>query len=168
MPRRKIRLIPQISVFAILGFFALVILPTANAGPLKPVPGEFTVVMVGFDFDTGELIFEGAKTGALPGHLTTRTAITRETGVAIHLATRWTLTTPWGEVIEGENSAVLNPESLHFREHGIIVNATGAQAERIGNFVVIHGEISDVDFIPGVTEATAHVKYVPSQAKKYQ
>lgn len=168
MAGKKIRSLPQISAFVILSFFALVILPTANAGPLKPVPGEFTVVMVGVDFNTGELIFEGSKTGALPGHLTTRTALTRETGVALHLATRWTLTTPWGEVIEGENSAVLNTKSLHFREHGVIVNATGGQAERIGNFVVIRGEISDVNFIPGVTEATAHVKYVPSQAKKYQ
>lgn len=168
MLRRKTGSILPISVFAILGFYALVILPTANAAPLKPAPGEFTVVMVGVDFNTGELIFEGSKTGALPGHLTTRTALTRETGVALHLATRWTLTTPWGEVIEGENSAVVNTKSLHFREHGVIVNATGAQAERIGNFVVIHGEISDVNFIPGVTEATAHVKYVPSQAKKYQ
>lgn len=168
MPRKNIRSVQQISAFVILSFFALVILPTANAGPLKPAPGEFTVVMVGVDFVTGELIFEGSKTGALPGFLTTRTALTRETGVALHLATRWTLTTTWGEVIEGENSAVLNTESLHFREHGVIVNATGDQAERIGNFVVIHGEISDVDFIPGVTEATAHVKYVPSKAKKYQ
>ena len=168
MPTKKICSIQQISAFVILSFFILAILPTANAGALKPVAGEFTVVMVGVDFDTGELIFEGSKTGALPGHLTTRTAIARETGVALHLATRWTLTTPWGEIIEGENSAVLNTKSLHFREHGVIINATGAEAERIGNFVVIHGEISDLTFTPGVTEATAHVTYVPSQAKKYQ
>lgn len=169
MFRKEVRSsVRKILTFVIFSFFALVILPAANADALKPVPGEFTVVMVGVDFNTGELIFEGSKTGALPGHLTTRTAITRETGVALHLATRWTLTTPWGEVIEGENSAVLNTKSLHFREHGVISHATGAQVERIGNFVVIHGEISDLTFTPGVTEATAHVKYVPSQAKKYQ
>lgn len=143
-------------------------IPTANAEPLKPVTGEFTVVMQGVDPGTGELIFEGLKTGSLPGHLTTRTALIKQTGVAIHLATRWTLTTAWGEIIEGENTAMLNTASLHFREHGVIVDATGFLIERTGNFVVIQGEISDVNFIPGITEATAHVTYVPSQAKKYQ
>jgi len=157
-----------IAIVGLLFSLTVFSLGSANAGPLKPVPGEFTAVMVGIDYDTGELIFEGSKTGALPGHITIRSALIRETGVAIHLAARWTLTTPWGDVIEGENSAVLNTKSLHFREHGIIVNATGAQTERIGNFVVIHGEINGLPFEAGVTEVTGHVKYVPSQAKKYQ
>lgn len=168
MQKRKTNSIKTLSIISILSFFALVFLPTVNADPLKPVPGEFAIVMQGVDPDTGELIFEGLKTGELLGHLTTRSAIIKQTGVAIHLATRWTLITPWGEVIEGENTAVLNTESLHFREHGVIVDATGNLAERIGNFVVIHGEVSDVNFIPGITEAKAHVTYVPSYANKYQ
>jgi hypothetical protein len=149
-----------------LGLFTVLFTPTINAEPLKPIPGEFTVVLQDIDQNTGELIFEGYKTGPLSGYLTSRVALIRQTGVALHLATRWTLMTDWGETIEGENTSVLNPSSLHFREHGIIVNATGSLTERIGNFVVIHGEVSDVYFIPGVTKAKAHVRYVPSQAKK--
>lgn len=153
-------------VICIFGFLSVVFVPDTNAEPLGPVPGEFTVILQGFDPNTGELIFEGFKTGALPGHLAIRAALTRQTGMAVHLSAHWTLTTPWGETMEGENTAVVNTASLHFREHGLVVDATGGLTERIGNFVVIHGEVSDVDFIPGVTEATAHVTIVPSQAYK--
>jgi hypothetical protein len=111
------------------------------------------------------LIFEGSKTGSLPGHLAIRAAITKQTGIALHIAARWTLTTPWGETLQGENTNVLNTSSLHFRENGVIVDATGGLAERIGNFVVIRGEISDLNFFPGVTQVSGHATYVPSQAK---
>ena len=147
----------------LLSFLTVAISPSTIAEPLKPVPGEFTVVLQGFDPATSEFIFEGYKTGELSGFLTTRVSLTRETGAAMHLATRWTLITDWDDTIEGENTSILNPASLRFREHGIIVEATGDLEERIGNFVVIHGEVSDVNFIPGVTQATAHVKYVPSK-----
>ncbi len=153
-------------IISMLGFLPVVLSPTINAEPLKPIPGEFTVTLQGYDSSTDEFIFEGLKTGELSGHLTTRVSLTRQTGTAMHLATRWTLITDWGETVEGDNTSVLNPASLHFREHGLIVNATGTLTERIGNFVVIHGEVSDVYFIPGITEAKAHVTYVPSQAKK--
>lgn len=153
-----------ILINTILAIIFLTFTTCINANPLKPIPGEFTAVMTGVDPDTGELIFEGYKTGVLPGHLTTRTTLVQQTGVALHLATRWTLVTPWGETLKGENSAVLNTISLHFREHGIIIFATENLTERVGDFVIIHGEISDVYFIPGVTEATAQVTYVPSQA----
>jgi len=158
--------IRKISLIVLVSFLAVVFTPTINAEPLKPIPGEFTVTLQGFDTNTGELIFEGFKTGALPGHLVTRVALIKQTGMAMHLATRWTLTTTWGETVEGENTSVLNSRSLHFREHGIIVDATGSLTERIGNFVVIQGTVTDVNFIPGVTEASARVIYVPSQAKK--
>lgn len=149
-----------------LGLLTVLFTPTINAEPLKPITGEFTVTLQDFDPNTSEFIFEGFNTGELSGHLITRVSLIRQTGMAMHLATRWTLMTDWGETVEGENTSVLNPASLHFREHGLIVNATGTFTKRIGNFVVIHGEVSDVYFIPGLTEAKAHVTYVPSQAKK--
>ena len=158
----------RLLVICVFSFLTVVFAPATNADHLGPVPGEFTVILQGFDPNTGELIFEGFKTGALSGHLLTRISLTRQTGMAMHLATRWTLTTASGDIIEGENTSVLNTASLHFREHGLIVDATGGLTERIGNFVVIHGEVSDVDFIPGVTEATAQVTYVPSQAKNLE
>ncbi|MGD8484774.1 MAG: hypothetical protein PVJ63_06575 [Thioalkalispiraceae bacterium] len=151
-------------LISLLVLLSLVFTPLVNAGPLRPAPGEFTMVMTGVDTGTGELIFEGWKTGALPGHLTARAALIKQTGVALHLATRWTLVTPWGEQIDGENTAILNPKSLHIQEHGVIVDATGDLAERIGNFVVIHGTVSDTYFLPGTTSVTARVTYVPSQA----
>ena len=156
--------VKTISVIIVLGYFALAIAPTANAGPLKPVTGEFTVIMQGADPNTGELIFEGPKGGEIPGHLAIRAAITRQTGVALHLQARWTLTTPWGETMDGENTLHLNTKSLHFNEHGIIVDATGSLSERIGSFIVIRGEISDLGFVPGVTEVTGQSTIVPSQA----
>lgn len=168
MQRRKTNSIQTLSVISILCLFALIFTPTTNAGPLKPVTGEFTVVMQGVDPRTGELIFEGSKGGEIPGHLAIRAGITRQTGVALQLAARWTLTTPWGETMDGENTLHLNTKSLHFNEHGIIVDATGSLTERIGNFIVIHGEISDLNFFPGVTEVTGQATIVPSQAKKYQ
>ena len=149
----------------ILGLFILLLSPLIHADALKPVRGEFNVVMQGVDPDTGELIFEGWKTGALPGQLTTRTALIKQTGVVLHLATRWTLVTPWGETLKGENTALLNTVSLHFQEHGVIVEANGNLADRVGNFVIIHGEVSDVYFWPGLTEASASVTYVPSQPR---
>ena len=157
---------PTLFFIGILGLLTVLFTPTINAEPLKPIPGEFTVTLQGFDSSTGEFIFEGFKTGELSGHLTTRVSLIRQTGMAMHLATRWTLMTDWGETVEGENTSVLNPASLHFREHGLIVDATGSLTERIGNFVVIHGEVSDVYFIPGLTEVTGSVMIVPSQAKK--
>ena len=135
---------------------------------MKPISGEFTVTMTGVDPSTGELIFEGFRTGDLPGYLVTRTALVRQTGMALHLATRFTLTTALGETVEGENSAVLNTVSLKFHEHGIIVGASENVDELIGYFVIIQGEVSDVNFIPGVTTATAKILYVPSQGKKYE
>ena len=149
-----------------LGLLTVLFTPTINAEPLKPIPGEFTVTLQGFDSSTGEFIFEGFKTGELSGHLTTRVSLIRQTGMAMHLATRWTLITPWGETITGENTAVLSTASLHFREHGLIVEATGSLTERVGNFIVIHGEFSDLSFMPGVMEVTGSVMIVPSQAKK--
>ena len=165
MKYEKSRAIRTISFIFLVGFLTAAFTSTISAEPLKPIPGEFTVILQGFDPDTSEFIFEGYKTGELSGHLVTRVALTKQTGVAIHLATRWLLTTAWGDTIEGENTSVLNTKSLHFREHGIIVDATGSLTERIGNFVVIHGTVSDVNFDFGVTEASAHVTYVPSQAK---
>ena len=149
-------------IITFLSLLTVAISPYANAEPLKPVTGKFTATLQGFDPDTGELILEGSKTGSIPGHLVIRAGITRETGLALHLAARWTLTTPWGEIIKGENTGVLNTSTLYFREHGIIVEATGDLEERIGNFVVIRGEISDLDFYPGITQVSGQVTYVPS------
>ena len=168
MLKRKANSKRMLSAIGILGLTALMLLPATHAGSLKPVAGEFTVVMQGVDPDTGELIFEGPKGGPIPGHLAIRAGITRQTGAALHLAARWTLTTPWGETMDGENTLLLNTKSLHFREHGVIVSATGDLTERIGNFIVIHGTISDLDFIPGVTEVNGQSTIVPSQAKKNQ
>ena len=152
----------------IVGMMVLLFATTVHGEPLKPVPGEFTATLQGVDPSTGELILEGPKTGAIPGLLTIRAAITKQTGVALHLAARWSLTTPWGETIQGENTGVLNTSSLHFREHGVIVEGTGSLAERVGNFIVIRGDISDLNFIPGVTQVSGHATYVPSQAKRPQ
>lgn len=159
----------RIFVFACIFMFStLMALSPAYAGPLKPVPGKFTAVMQGVDPDTGELIFEGPKDGPIPGHLAIRASIIRQTGMAMHLAANWTLTTPWGEIIKGENALVLNTKSLHFREHGVVVDATGSLTERIGSFIVVQGEISDLDFVPGATTVTGNATIVPSQAKRYQ
>ena len=148
-----------------LGLLTVLFTPTINAEPLKPIPGEFSVIYQGADPQTGELILEGPKTGPLPGHLSIRATLTRQTGTALHFSARWTLITPWGETITGENTAVLSTASLHFREHGLIVEATGSLTERVGNFIVIHGEFSDLSFMPGVMEVTGSVMIVPSQAK---
>jgi hypothetical protein len=157
---RARRIILNISLLVFVSIFPTSIV---SAGQLKPISGEFTVVMSGVDPATGELLLEGWKTGELPGYLTIRAALTKQTGLAIHIASRWTLTTSSGDTVQGENTAIVNPVSLHFREHGVIVDATGSQAERVGNFVVINGTVSDVYFIPGMTTATARVVYVPSQ-----
>lgn len=164
MKRYTEKSIVKLLAIVILGFSASILSIVASADPLKPLPGEFTVVMQGADPQTGELIFEGYRTGAISGHLAIRAAITRQTGVALHLSAHWTLTTSWGDTMDGENTLVLNTESLHLREHGIIVDATGSLEERIGNFVVIRGQISDLAFYPGVTQVTGHVTVVPSQA----
>ena len=160
------RVIRTLSFITLLGFLAAVFTSTTNAEPLKPIPGEFSVIFQGADPQTGELILEGLRTGPLPGHLSIRATLTRQTGAALHFSARWTVTTPWGETISGENTAVLSTASLHFREHGVIVKATGDLTERIGNFIVIHGKFSDLSFMPGVMEVTGHATIVPSQAKK--
>lgn len=151
-------------LIVVLGFVFLIFAPVINAEPLAPVFGEFAAVFEGIDPNTGELIFEGFRTGEISGELSARVLLTKQTGVALHLLTRWTVTTPWGEIIRGENTALLNTASFHFREHGVIVEATGSLAELIGNFIVVHGQFSDLDFIPGVTEVTAQAIYVPAQA----
>ena len=91
--------------------------------------------------------------------------ITKQTGVAIHFCASWTITTLWDETISGENTSLLNTASLHFREHGVIVDATGSLTELIGNFIVIHGEISDLNFFPQFTEVTGQTSIVPAQAE---
>ena len=58
----------------------------------------------------------------------------------------------------------MNTASLHFRENGVIVDATGSLAELIGNFMVVHGQASDLNFIPGVMEVNGTATIVPSQA----
>jgi len=151
-----------------IGVFSLAFLPGVNAAELKPVPGDFNVVLVGADPVTGEMIFEGLKTGDIPGHLNIRVAITRQTAVVLHLAARWTLITPWGETMDGENSLILNTKTLNFNEHGVIVSADGSLAARIGNFIIIHGDISDLLFYPGMTTVTGHALIVPSIGKKYK
>ena len=167
MQYEKSRAIRIISFIFLVGFLTVGFTTTVTAEPLKPIPGEFTVTLQGFG-PNGELILEGPKTGPLPGHLAIVAGITRQTGVALHLAAHWTLTTPWGEIIKGENTGVLNTSSLHFREHGVIVDATGDLEERVGNFIVIHGQISDLYFIPGTTQVSGHATIVPSQAKKWK
>jgi hypothetical protein len=147
---------------AFLSLLTVAMSPSAIADTLKPVPGKFTATLQGVDPDTYEMIFEGSKTGPIPGHLVIRAGITRQTGLAIHLAPTWTLTTPGGETIKGENTGVLNTTTLTFHEHGIIVEATGDYQERVGNFVVIRGEISDLEFYPGITQVSGHVTYVPA------
>lgn len=147
------------------GLLGLALVAGAGAQPLKPVPGDFTVVFQGADPGTGELLFAGTKDGALPGNLTIRSRIARQTGAALHLNANWTLHTPWGDTMAGENSLLLNTRSLHFREHGIVVEATGALVARVGNFIVIQGEISDLGFVVGVTTVTGHAMLVPSQAR---
>ena len=146
---------------AFLSLLTVAMSPSAIADTLKPVPGKFTATLQGFT-DTGEMIFEGWKTGQISGHLVIRAGITRQTGLAIHLAPTWTLTTPGGETIKGENTGVLNTTTLTFHEHGIIVEATGEYQERVGNFVVIRGEISDLVFDIGTTQVSGHVTYVPA------
>jgi hypothetical protein len=149
-----------------LGLLLVILAGIANADSLRPVPGEFSVVFLGADPSTGELIAEGPKTGPLSGHLAIRSLITQQTGVALHFSAHWTLTTPSGETISGENSGVLSTASLHFREHGVIVDASGSLTERIGNFIVIEGQFSDLNFVPGVTQITGKATIVPSQASQ--
>ena len=152
---------------------ALICLAAINAPPVKadtiaPVRGEFTAVFEGVDSETGALIFEGFKTGELSGDLSIRAVLTRQTGRALHFSTSWTLATPWGETVSGENTALLSTASLHFREHGMIVDATGSLTELIGNFFVSHGEFSDLSFIPGVMRVDGTATYVPSQGFRGQ
>lgn len=168
MLRETENMMRALFLIGVLGLSSLAFLPSVNAAELKPVPGEFTVVLVGADPNTGEMIFEGFKTGAIPGHLNIRVGITRQTGVILHLAARWTLTTPWGETMDGETSLILNTETLHFNEHGVIVAAEGSLAARVGNFIIIHGDISDLLFYPGMTTVTGHALIVPSQGKRYK
>lgn len=160
----KMRVLFLIGVF---GLLFLAFLPTVNAAELKPVPGEFSVVLVGADPNTGEMIFEGIKTGDIPGLLSIRVAIIRQTGVVLHLAARWTLATEWGDMV-GENSLVLNTKTLRFNEHGVIVAAEGILEERVGNFIVIHGNITDLLFYPGMTTVTGDALIVPSKGRKYE
>lgn len=103
MSYEKYRATRTLLFITLLSFLSVVFTTAVNAEPLKPIPGEFTATLQGVNPDTGELILEGPKTGPIPGHLAIRAAITRQTGVALHLAARWTLTTPWGEIIQGEN-----------------------------------------------------------------
>ncbi len=168
MLKEKAKATRALFLIALFGLFSLAFLPNADAGALKPVPGDFTAVFQGPDWDTGELIFVGSKTGEIPGHLVIRVGIVRETGVALHLAARWQLMTPWGDTMDGENSLVLNTKTLHFNEHGIVVDATGSLTERIGNFIIIHGDISDLAFEVGITTVTGEALIVPSQGKKYK
>jgi len=154
------------SFLIILAFTVAIFSPFLNADPLNPVHGEFSAVLQGFDPDTGEMILEGQRTGALPGHLAIRASISKQTGAALHTAARWTLITPWGETIQGENTGLLSTTSLHMRENGIIVDATGDLTKYIGNFVVIEAEVSDLNFIPGVTQISGDATYVPSQGNK--
>jgi hypothetical protein len=134
-----------------LGLLLVLLAGIANADSLRPIPGEFSVIFVGVDPSTGELIAEGPKTGPLS---------------ALHFSAHWTLTTPSGETISGENSGVLSTASLHFREHGVIVDASGSLTERIGNFIVIEGQFSDLNFVPGVMQITGKATIVPSRASR--
>ena len=151
---------------AALGFLLLIFAGNLYADSVRPISGEFNVEFVGTDPETGELVLEGPKTGALPGLLSIRAAVVRQTGVAMHLSARWTLTTTWGETMSGENTSVLNTKSLHFREHGVIVSATGSLTGHIDNFIVIHGQFNNLSFIPGLMEVNGVATIIPSQAKQ--
>lgn len=163
LPLKKAWPKSTVILIGVLTFLTFVFPPAINAKTLGPVTGDFTVIFEGVDPETGELIFEGYRTGEIPGELSIRVVLARQTGVALHLLTSWTLTTPWGEAIRGENTAILSTASLHFREHGVIVDATGSLDELIGDFVVIHGQFSDLGFIPGVMQVDGTATYVPSQ-----
>ncbi len=151
------------------GFLSLLVLLLSAAWPLAqtlaPVKGEFTVVFQGVDQDTGALIFEGFKTGEIPGDLSIRARLDRQTGTALHFLAEWKLLTPWNETMHGENTAVLSTASLHFREHGVIVAATGSLTELIGDFIVIHGQFSDLSFMPGLMQIDGVATIVPSRAR---
>jgi hypothetical protein len=154
----------KVLLLGIVCFLFLLFAPVIHAENLAPAKAKFTVFFEGVDPITGELLFEGERTEPIPGDLSIRMVVTRQSGVALHFWACWTVTNTWGETISGENTGLLNTASLHFREHGVIIDATGSLSELIGNFIVIHGQVSDLSFIPGTMEVNGTATIVPSQA----